>query len=376
MTPNTELEEISLPLGNKISDIAIIIINLTETEEAPWNISDWTNSSIMESMTVVQYVEMVLKGTVLATIILLTIFGNLLVLLAVGFTSNLRSTTNIFIVNLAVADLLLGLSVLPFSAFLELNNKQWIFGQTFCNIWAAVDVLCCTASIISLCVISVDRYVGVTRPLAYSNIVTHSRAVIACFAVWVISMAISIGPLFGWKDPPPENPYICEVTKQLGYVLFSVTFSFYLPSIIIFLVYFRIYKAAVKQTKFLETGVKVVKSAGHETTKELTLRVHAGAHHVLSAAARNGTYGDKTSIKMTVANLQGRLAKFKRQKKAAKTLGIVVGVFILCWFPFFFILPLGKLYNKFSLNILEYTVQTYAFVFDTNYLLQLICCAF
>ncbi|GFQ78826.1 alpha-1B adrenergic receptor [Trichonephila clavata] len=343
MAPTTELEEISLPLGNKISDIAIIIINLTETEEAPWNISDWANSSLSQNMSGLESFGVVIKGTILTAIILLTIFGNTLVLLAVSFTPNLRSTTNIFIVNLAIADLLLGVFVLPFSAFLEMNNKQWIFGYTFCNVWAALDVLCCTASIISLCFISVDRYVGVTRPLAYSNIVTHSRAVIACFAIWFVSTAISVGPLLGWKEPPPANPYVCEVTKQLGYVLFSVTFSFYLPCIIIFIVYFRIYKAAVKQTKFLETGVKVVKSAGHETTKELTLRVHAGAHHVLSPAARNGTYGDKTSIKVTMANLQGRLAKFRRQKKAAKTLGIVVGVFILCWFPFFLILPLGKL---------------------------------
>ncbi|XP_054708587.1 alpha-1A adrenergic receptor-like [Uloborus diversus] len=342
MAPTTELEDVSLPLGNKINDIAIIIINLTETEEQPWNLSDWTNSSLMRDSEVYTYLQYTVKTIVLGAIILMTVFGNLLVLIAVGVTSNLRSTTNIFIVNLAIADLLLGFFVLPFSAYLEIHGKIWIFGEMFCTIWAALDVLCCTASIISLCVISVDRYVGVTRPLAYSNIVTHSRACFACLAVWLVSMAICIGPLFGWKSST-KTPNVCEVNKQLGYVLFSVTFSFYLPSFVIFLVYFRIYKAAVKQTKFLETGVKVVKSAGHETTKELTLRVHAGAHHVLSSAARNGPYSDKTSIKMTMANLQGRLAKFKRQKKAAKTLGIVVGVFILCWFPFFFILPLGTL---------------------------------
>ncbi|KAG8198604.1 hypothetical protein JTE90_026501 [Oedothorax gibbosus] len=343
MAPNRELEEISLPLGNKISDIAIIIINLTETDDSTWNVSsEWANGSMSEPMSGYDYLAAIVKGTILATIILLTILGNTLVLLAVSFTPNLRSTTNIFIVNLAIADLLLGVFVLPFSAFIEMNAKQWIFGGTFCSVWAAVDVLCCSASIISLCVISVDRYVGVTRPLAYSNIVTHSRAVIACFCIWFLSTAISVGPILGWKEPQ-ENPLICEVNKQMGYVLFSVSFSFYVPCLVIFFVYFRIYKAAVKQTKFLETGVKVVKTTGHETTKELTLRVHAGAHHVLSTAARNGNYGDKTSIKVTMANLQGRLAKFKRQKKAAKTLGIVVGVFILCWFPFFLVLPLGTI---------------------------------
>ncbi|XP_015904375.1 alpha-1A adrenergic receptor-like [Parasteatoda tepidariorum] len=340
MAPTRELDEISLPLGSKISDIAIIIINLTE--ETSWNnSSDWTtNSSLLSKMSLYDYFTMISLGTILGSIVILTIFGNLLVLLAVSFSSSLRSTTNCFIVNLAIADLLLGILVLPFSAFLEMNNKQWIFGHDFCNVWAAIDVLCCTASIVSLCVISVDRYIGVTRPLAYSNIVTHRRAVAACVAVWGLSVFISVGPLLGWKEPPPENPYTCEVTKQMGYVLFSVSFSFYIPCFIIFIVYFRIYKAAIEQTKFLQTGVKVVKT-GHETTKELTLRVHAGAHHVLSHAPRVGN--DKTNVKLTMANLQGRLSKFRRQKKAAKTLGIVVGVFILCWFPFFFILPLGTL---------------------------------
>lgn len=100
----------------------------------------------------------ILKSVTLAIICLMTIFGNLLVLLAVFINRHLRSTTNYFIVNLACADLLLGCFVLPFSAALEIDS-DWPFGRLFCDIWAALDVLCCTASILSLCVISIDRYV-------------------------------------------------------------------------------------------------------------------------------------------------------------------------------------------------------------------------
>ncbi|KAH6948209.1 hypothetical protein HPB50_023183 [Hyalomma asiaticum] len=263
------------------------------------------------------------KGSLLLAIILLAISGNIMVLLAVYLNDNLRTATNCLIVNLALADLLLGASVLPFSAALEVLDKQWYFGQIFCHVWAATDVLCCTASINSLCVISVDRYIGVTRPLTYSSVVTHRRALCACVLVWLLSAVISVGPLLGWREPPPADPFVCEVTKQTAYVVFSVSFSFYIPTLVILVLYYRIYRAATRHTKFLRTGVKTVKGE----PGQLTLRVHTPS-----------MVGDDAHR----AGLQGRLAKFKRQKKAAKTLGIVVGVFITCWFPFFFLLPLGK----------------------------------
>ncbi|KAK8771663.1 alpha-1A adrenergic receptor-like [Amblyomma americanum] len=269
-----------------------------------------------------------LKGGLLLAIILLAISGNLMVLLAVFLNASLRTATNCLIVNLALADLLLGASVLPFSAALEVLDKQWFFGQIFCHVWAATDVLCCTASINSLCVISVDRYIGVTRPLTYSSVVTHRRALVACVLVWLLSAVISVGPLLGWREPPPADPFVCEVTKQTGYVIFSVSFSFYIPTLVILVLYFRIYKAAARQTKFLRTGVKTIKGE----PGQLTLRVHTPS-----------VAGDEAQ---RVAGLQGRLVKFKRQKKAAKTLGIVVGVFIICWFPFFFLLPLGTLCQR------------------------------
>ncbi|ELU14162.1 hypothetical protein CAPTEDRAFT_65280, partial [Capitella teleta] len=264
----------------------------------------------------------VITAMILCLICLMTISGNILVLVAVFVNSHLRGTTHYFIANLAVADLLLGTTVLPFSASLEVAAGHWYFGQLFCDVWAAVDVLCCTASIMSLCVISIDRYIGVTRPLQHSTIMSERRAGYIILIVWILAMTISIAPLLGWKEPPPDNPSVCLVTQELGYVLFSVSGSFYIPLVIILVVYFRVYREALSQSRFLATGVKKSKSDEH---KEITLRIHTGS--------------GKKNHKLTLA---GKIAKFNREKKAAKTLGIVVGVFILCWFPFFFFLPLGN----------------------------------
>lgn len=92
----------------------------------------------------------------------------------------------------------------------------WVFGRIFCDIWAAVDVLCCTASIMSLCVISIDRYIGVRYPLQYPMIVTEKRALLAMLGVWILAIIISIGPLLGWKQPPSQVQDLIPPAHSLG----------------------------------------------------------------------------------------------------------------------------------------------------------------
>lgn len=90
-------------------------------------------------------------GIILGLFTVLTVGGNLLVLLSVGTDRHLRSQRHtVLIANLAIFDLTLGSIVFPFSATLEILDDQWLFGRTFCSIWAAIDVLCCTGSIWSL----------------------------------------------------------------------------------------------------------------------------------------------------------------------------------------------------------------------------------
>ncbi|CAN2388384.1 Adrenoceptor alpha 1D [Pristimantis euphronides] len=275
-------------------------------------------------------------GIVLAVFILFAIVGNIMVILSVACNRQLQTVTNYFIINLAIADLLLSTTVLPFSATLEVLGF-WAFGRIFCDIWAAVDVLCCTASIMSLCVISIDRYVGVKHSLKYPTIMTEKKAVVIIIVLWVSSMVISIGPLLGWKEPPPEDDSLCDITQDPGYALFSSLCSFYLPLLVILIMYFQVYIVARRTTKSLEAGVKRERNK----SMEVVLRIHC----------RSSVMGESTSSSRSKghtfrSSLSVRLVKFSREKKAAKTLAIVVGVFILCWLPFFIVLPLGSFFPE------------------------------
>lgn len=283
-------------------------------------------------------------GMLLGAFIVFAIVGNILVILSVVCNRHLRIPTNYFIINLAIADLLLGTTVLPVSATLEILN-YWVFGRIFCDIWAAVDVLCCTASIMSLCVISIDRYIGVRYPLQYPSIVTEKRALLAMLGVWVLALVISIGPLLGWKEPPSEDETVCPITEEPFYALFSSLGSFYIPLAVILAMYCRVYIVAKRTTKNLEAGVMKERN----DSSELTLRVHYRGSHIQDDCS-------STSKGQMRSSLTVKLLKFSREKKAAKTLGVVVGMFILCWLPFFLVLPIGRCFHVIVMYLI--TMQT------------------
>ncbi|KAI9580453.1 hypothetical protein GQX74_010861 [Glossina fuscipes] len=161
-------------------------MNETECEDLIKSVK-WTEPSNLISLAILEFINVLVIG------------GNLLVIAAVFCSNKLRSVTNFFIVNLAVADLLVGLAVLPFSATWEVF-KVWIFGDVWCRIWLAVDVWMCTASILNLCAISLDRYVAVTRPVTYPSIMSTKRAKSLIAGIWVLSFVICFPPLVGWKD--------------------------------------------------------------------------------------------------------------------------------------------------------------------------------
>ncbi|KAE8745471.1 hypothetical protein FOCC_FOCC007851 [Frankliniella occidentalis] len=332
------------------------------------------------------------ERSALAVLLLLcsvaTVFGNALVVAAVVRERYLHTATNYFVTSLAVADCLVGFVVMPFSAVYEVVENQWLFGTDWCDVWRSLDVLFSTASILNLCVISLDRYWAITDPFTYPTKMTRRRAIYLIAAVWVCSSAISFPAILWWRAVRSEEvpQFKCPFTDSLTYLIFSSTISFYLPLFVMVFTYYRIYRAAVIQTRSLKLGSKQVMMASGEL--ELTLRIHRGGtgssggssggpsdQHQQQRASQSHAYQSATSTPeepMPAGDIEDpltpsphnglsrhggggggsgsaghsknlgknfsisrKLAKFAKEKKAAKTLGIVMGVFIVCWLPFF-----------------------------------------
>jgi len=292
----------------------------------------------------------------LLAVSLITIFGNALVILAVLRERTLHSATNYFITSLAVSDMLVGAVVMPFSAFYEAMDKKWIFGEDWCDGWHSFDVLASTASILNLCVISLDRYWAIEEPMSYPAKMTDKKAAFLIVIVWLCSSAISFPAIAWWRatDIRPTPPLTCPFTEDIGYLVFSSIVSFYGPLVIMLFAYYRILRAAVGYEKSLRSGVKQLNTGCQNANgQEVTLRIHRGggakANILNPDLAKNGQMqisykpgyhsGGKNTYLISAGtqgfNLSRKWAKFTKEKKAAKTLGAVMGIFIICWLPFF-----------------------------------------
>lgn len=187
-----------------------------------------------------QHIQELALAGLLSVVIVVTVIGNTLVILAVLTTRRLRTVTNCFVMSLAVADWLVGIFVMPPAVAYRLMG-EWELGWILCDIWVSLDVLLCTASILSLCAISVDRYLAVTQPLSYSRKRRSKRLAFSMIlVVWISSALITCPPMFGWYEHGRHTGKTCRYNKNTGYVIFSAMGSFFIPMVVMLYVYVRI----------------------------------------------------------------------------------------------------------------------------------------
>ncbi|XP_059048460.1 probable G-protein coupled receptor No18 [Achroia grisella] len=326
---------------------------------------------------------------ILFVLIVVTVIGNTLIISAVVTTKRLRTVTNCFVTSLAVADLLVGIFVMPPAIAVHITGK-WELGWILCDIWISLDILLCTASILSLCAISVDRYLAVTRPLTYSRRRRSKKlALTMIFFVWIAAGAITCPPMFGWYEPDHNQGGVCRYNQNPGYVVFSAMGSFFLPMAVMVYVYARIscvvarrhQQLASTSTKCSKRGkLSCIRTESDSGSDKLSLRQSASkqtsknsnqqsdcssqadhkcpccfkaekkrlkqakgkdkesrfynevtfkANYKYKNTARNRTH----SVRDHVEN--NRVSSLRRETKTAQTLSLVVGGFVACWLPFF-----------------------------------------
>ncbi|XP_039957375.1 octopamine receptor beta-1R isoform X2 [Bactrocera tryoni] len=260
----------------------------------------------------------IFKCCVIILIILAAILGNVLVIVSVMRHRKLRIITNYFVVSLAVADMLVALCAMTFNASVEITGK-WMFGAVMCDVWNSFDVYFSTASIMHLCCISVDRYYAIVQPLDYPLIMTQGRVYFMLLMVWLLPALLSFLPICsGWYTTEENwkylksNPHICEFKVNKAYAIVSSSMSFWIPGFVMVFMYYRIYQEAVRQERLVYRS-KVA---------ALLLDKHLQISQIPKP---------RPSIQVE----QSTITTMRRERKAARTLGIIMSAFLLCWAPFF-----------------------------------------
>ncbi|XP_048036945.1 trace amine-associated receptor 13c-like [Megalobrama amblycephala] len=226
-----------------------------------------------------------------------TVFLNLLVIISISHFKKLHTPTNLIILSLAVADLLMGLIVMPVEAF-KLIETCWYFGDTLCAMFMAVMGVLLSASLSNLVLIAIDRYVAVCHPLLYPQKITTTKTLMSICLFWSCCSAYNFAIVIcnGYFDTPHRTNACygeCIAVISSAWRFTDLTFSFVCPCMVIITEYLRIFYVVHQQVKVINSLVK----------------------------------GSKCVMEVSVRR--------KSESKAALTLGIIVTVYLFCWIPYY-----------------------------------------
>ncbi|XP_036965811.1 trace amine-associated receptor 8a-like [Acanthopagrus latus] len=246
---------------------------------------------------------------------LLTAALNLLVIITISHFKKLHTPTNLLLLSLAVSDFFVGL-LMVFQ--IVLIDGCWFLGDLMCTLYQYVDYIIASASAGSMVLISVDRYVAICHPLHYSTEITQKRVQVCVCLCWICSVIFQSLILKDiLKQPGRYNSCIGECIYFINYIagLADLTFSFIVPITVIVVLYMRVFVVAVSQAR--------------------AMRSH-------------------------IAAVTGKVTAKKSELKAARTLGVVVVLFLICLCPYYCVALTGQ-DNLLSVSSSAFVLWLYSF---------------
>ncbi|UMM36640.1 hypothetical protein L5515_008711 [Caenorhabditis briggsae] len=289
-----------------------------------WNVSlEWpppnlTTTSEPPESTSGSGIPLNYAGLFLIVIPLITLLGNLLVIISVLRYRALQSAINFLILGLAVADLLVAIIVMPYAVYVYVTNGDWYLGNLMCDVYMASDVCCSTASILLLAVISFDRYRAVSLPIQYSRQSQNVKRVwYVIAAIWLVSLTLASPMVFGVNVRPPDaNPFECRFYNA-EFSILSSFISFVVPCFLVLFVYIRIIIALKKREKAAK-----MRREKNTIAHGLTMRPDTGDEQVEEEAAGRIVAGPVVNVMMAaLPSMTRRMRQFERHRRAIELAG-------------------------------------------------------
>lgn len=265
------------------------------------NMTDQSNSTIDSSASygIEPYFLYPISVLYVLIIVMATIGSSLVILTICRWQSLRNSTTNLFILSLAVSDLITATIAMTLDLDLLLHDYKWQYNTLLCEIWATIYLSTVPISILTLMAVGLDRYKTLSDPMSKFReyqFMTHKRAAIVIIVIWVYCVIFASIPFMGWKHYP-VNVIEGECLFNITYI-YSATMNFInfiLPLTITTILYGKIYLIAYRH--------------GKENFSQSSCNVHK------------------------ICNTSEQKA-FMNNLKAARTVSAIVCGFLICWLPF------------------------------------------
>ncbi|XP_015246192.1 PREDICTED: trace amine-associated receptor 13c-like [Cyprinodon variegatus] len=219
------------------------------------------------------YFETMITYILVFSISLLTSSLNLLVIMSISHFRQLHSPTNLLLLSLAVCDFFIGL--LMFFQ-IALINGCWLLGDIACVSYNYLAYVFTTASIGTMVMISIDRYVAICYPLHYNTKITQKKVKICVSLCWTWSMVFqSLNLMDNFKQPGMYNSCLGECLIVINYIsgMADLILSFIVPIIIIVVLYFRIFVVAVSQIRAIHSHTAGLTLHGSVNVKKSEIKI-------------------------------------------------------------------------------------------------------
>ncbi|GMT36242.1 hypothetical protein PFISCL1PPCAC_27539, partial [Pristionchus fissidentatus] len=266
--------------------------------------------------------DLILLG-LFSLLILFALLGNLLVVAAIFYDRPLRrQPENLFLVSLAISDLLVSILVMVFAAANDLMG-DWRFGAAYCKFWICFDITCCTASILNLCAISLDRYWHISRPMVYilfpsSNLLLHPAVMVLLYTKLYLyarrhvrSIKTQLHQATSFLIMQLASEKIREVTAASLADISGAT-SPSAPSTS------RLQPVLTPAPAPSVTSLRM--SRWEKVSRHLPGARRTSSHVTTETSPTNTNHQQRTTV---------------NDQKARLTLGVIMGTFLFCWVPFF-----------------------------------------
>ena len=244
--------------------------------------------SAQQNGTEMKSIVLTATGVLVVTLIItVTLIGDCLIYAAFYSNTSIRTTANFFFLSLITADILQALFVMPLELVRIVNEPLWPIGDSTTKLWNSMFVCFCTASACNLAAIGVERYLAITRPLTHYSVIISRRALAGICFVWIFSILSGIYSFFVWENTDHV---------ESG---FSISFSHAIPLLVL--------------DSLIPLSICVV------------------SYSLICRISLDHSCRIRLLCGWTIDSQKIRLAK---ERKSAKTLSLLVGIFMVCSLPF------------------------------------------